>query len=67
MIGICIPWKSAHVSTGNKNRKIWEDHISYINALENFLNSANDTYNFICGDMNQRIPKKNNQMLYMAS
>ncbi|MBO4439114.1 MAG: endonuclease/exonuclease/phosphatase family protein [Spirochaetaceae bacterium] len=58
IIGVCIPWKSAHVSTGNKNRKIWEDHISYINALESFLNSTNGIYNFICGDMNQRIPRK---------
>jgi len=57
MIGVCIPWKSAHVSTGNKNRKLWEDHISYIQALKNYLKEQDIKPQIICGDMNQRIPK----------
>lgn len=54
--GVCIPWKSAHVSTGNKNRKIWEDHISYIDALKAYLEKQDTKYQIVCGDMNQRIP-----------
>ena len=57
IIGICIPWKSAHTSTGLKNKKIWEDHISYIDALNNYLNNDNAPKQIICGDMNQRIPQ----------
>ena len=54
--GVCIPWKSAHVSTGNKNRKIWEDHVSYLDALKVYLEKQNSECQIICGDMNQRIP-----------
>ena len=28
-IGVCIPWKMAHVSTGRKDRKQREDHLSF--------------------------------------
>ncbi len=56
IIGVCIPWKSAHVSTGMKNKKIWEDHISYIDALNEYLEKDTNPKQIICGDMNQRIP-----------
>ena len=29
VIGVCIPWQSAHTNTGHKNRKNWEDHERY--------------------------------------
>ena len=57
IVGVCILWKSAHVSTGNKNRKLWEGHLSYISGLERFLQGRTDDFQIICGDMNQRIPK----------
>lgn len=33
IVGVCVPWFDAHVSTGNTNRKCWEDHIAYLRAL----------------------------------
>ena len=54
IIGICIPWRFAHVSTGRKDRKPWEDHLSFIKNLS-FSNEK--TINL--GDFNQNIPKKN--------
>ena len=53
IIGVCIPWRFAHVSTGRKDRKPWEDHLSF---MEN-LNIENQR-TILLGDFNQNIPKK---------
>ena len=54
IIGLCIPWRFAHVSTGRKYRKPWEDHLSFIQNL-----SFSNQKTIILGDFNQNIPKKN--------
>ena len=54
IIGLCIPWRFAHVSTGRKDRKPWEDHLSFIQNL-----SFSNEKTIILGDFNQNIPKKN--------
>ena len=36
-IGVCIPWQSAHVSTGRKDRKSWEDHLIYCRGLTRII------------------------------
>ena len=51
-VGICIPWRFAHVSTGRKDRKPWEDHLTFI---ENLRITKNKT--ILMGDFNQHIPK----------
>ena len=56
IIGLCIPWRFAHVSTGRKDRKPWEDHLSFIQNL-----SFSNQKTIIIGDFNQIIPKKINQ------
>lgn len=28
-VGVCIPWSAAHVSSGRRDRKIWEEHLLY--------------------------------------
>ena len=56
IIGLCIPWRFAHVSTGRKDRKPWEDHLSFIQNL-----SFSNQKTIILGDFNQIIPKKINQ------
>ena len=62
IIGLCIPWRFAHVSTGRKDRKPWEDHLSFIQNL-NFPNQKT----IILGDFNQNIPKKNQPEIAFAS
>ena len=62
VIGICIPWRFAHVSTGRKNRKPWEDHLSFI---QNLYFSNNKT--IILGDFNQNIPKQNQPEIAFSS
>lgn len=58
-IGVCIPWHDAHVSTGQKNKQRWQDHLTYLQELSPTIQSylANDTPLCIMGDYNQRIPK----------
>jgi exonuclease III len=58
-IGVCIPWKDAHVRTGNKDRKTWEELLCYIEALNEIIPKYLKTGDKICllGDFNQRIPR----------
>ena len=62
IIGLCIPWRSAHVSTGRKDRKPWEDHLSFIQNL-----TLSHQKTIILGDFNQNIPKKNQPEIVFSS
>ena len=62
IIGLCIPWRFAHVSTGRKDRKPWEDHLSFIQNL-----SFSNEKTIIIGDFNQNIPKKNQPEIVFSS
>ena len=62
IIGICIPWRFAHVSTGRKDRKPWEDHLSFIQNL-----SFSNEKTIILGDFNQYIPKTNQPEIVFSS
>lgn len=57
VIGVCIPWRHAHVRTGLKNRSLWEDHLRYLDGLRDILSSTDDR-SMVLGDFNQRIPRK---------
>ena len=66
VIGVCIPWQSAHTTTGNKNRKHWEDHKTYLTHLAPLITSQG-TPLIVAGDFNQRIPKaRQPQQIYEA-
>jgi len=56
VIGVCIPWQSAHTTTGNKNRKNWEDHEMYLTHLAPLIKSEGIPL-IVGGDFNQRIPQ----------
>lgn len=55
-VGVCIPWKNAHVLTGRKDRHQWEDHIAYLEGLSAALAAAGDRGVVLLGDFNQTIP-----------
>ena len=57
IVGVCIPWKDAHVKTGKKDKKPWEEHIDYLTELKSILPNLNEQI-LVMGDFNQRIPKK---------
>lgn len=55
-MAVCIPWRDAHVYTGRKDRKIWEDHMSYLDGLQTLINSDGGPL-VVAGDFDQRIPR----------
>ena len=58
-VGVCIPWRDAHVSSGKRDKKPWEDHLAYCRGLGRVLArySADGMPKCILGDYNQRIPR----------
>ncbi len=58
-IGVCIPWKDAHVRTGNRNCEPWSEHLSYIACMTPVLQKYCSEPEPVCmlGDYNQRIPQ----------
>lgn len=56
VVGICIPWRDAHVRTGRRDRQPWEDHFEYLRALTTYLSSI-ERRTLVIGDFNQRVPK----------
>jgi len=58
MAGLCIPWSHAHVATGRRDRKIWQDHQTYLFGLEHFLGRESfEIPTILAGDFNQTIPR----------
>jgi endonuclease/exonuclease/phosphatase family metal-dependent hydrolase len=58
-VGVCIPWRDAHVSSGRKDRQPWEDHMAYLVGLTGILKRYSEQSVPVCllGDYNQRIPR----------
>ena len=58
-VGVCIPWSNAHVQTGRKDRKAWQDHLAFLEGLRMLLSKYQKERVPICvlGDFNQRIPR----------
>lgn len=59
-VGVCIPWRDAHVKTGRRDRNPWEDHLLYCRELGRILKTFSRSELPICvlGDYNQRIPRQ---------
>jgi exonuclease III len=58
-IGVCIPWRDAHVSTGHRDRARWEDHRAFLAGLRGVVRGFEEAGEPVCllGDFNQRVPK----------
>jgi endonuclease/exonuclease/phosphatase family metal-dependent hydrolase len=55
MIGVCIPWRMAHVSSGRRDRRPWLDHEAFLVGLERILSREPTSQNLlVVGDFNQR-------------
>ncbi|QIG54496.1 endonuclease/exonuclease/phosphatase family protein [Altererythrobacter sp. BO-6] len=57
MIGVCIPWRDAHVRTGRRDREPWQDHLTYLDGLGPLLEDRT-TRTVLLGDFNQRMPRR---------
>lgn len=56
-IGVCIPWKDAHVRTGHKDRQPWQDHLAFLGALPAAIQTGESEPCVLLGDFNQRLPR----------
>lgn len=57
VIGVCIPWRDAHVHGGRKDRKAWEDHEAWLEAFERLPWRRTTDRMVVLGDFNQRVPQ----------
>jgi endonuclease/exonuclease/phosphatase family metal-dependent hydrolase len=57
--GVCIPWRDAHVRTGRRDRKAWQDHLSFLEHLGPIVAQQISAAAPLCllGDFNQRVPR----------
>lgn len=57
VVAVCIPWAAAHVSTGRRNRKRWDEHLEFCATLLKVLREA-PPHTVVVGDFNQAIPRR---------
>ena len=57
IIGVVIPYHMSNVTTGTRNRSLWELHQHYLDALPTITSSLPGA-SIVLGDFNQRIPSK---------
>jgi hypothetical protein len=58
VVGVCVPWHAAHVSTGRCDRSMWQDHGDYLATLGSVIDdqSRHGLPVVVAGDFNQRAP-----------
>jgi endonuclease/exonuclease/phosphatase family metal-dependent hydrolase len=56
VIGVCIPWRDAHVSSGRRDREPWQDHCAYLAGLARIVARSSGPL-IVVGDFNQRVPR----------
>jgi endonuclease/exonuclease/phosphatase family metal-dependent hydrolase len=56
VVGVCIPWRDAHVRTGRKERQPWQDHQQYLAGLADVLSRVEGPA-IVLGDFNQKVPR----------
>lgn len=57
VVGVCLPWRDAHVTSGRRDRAWWEEHIAFLERLTAILTSQPRPL-ILAGDMNQQIPRR---------
>lgn len=58
LMGVCIPWAAAHVTTGRRDAAPWQEHLQFLEALGILLQDDPPLMPLVVmGDFNQRIPR----------
>jgi hypothetical protein len=57
VVGVCIPWPMARVATPPKDRRPWQEHITYCLELPAVLGRYGGEQVVVAGDFNQRVPR----------
>lgn len=59
VLGVCIPWTSAHVTTGRRDATNWSEHLECCDQIEELAASFDPGIpTIVAGDFNQRIPRQ---------
>ena len=58
VVGLCTPWRNAHMRTGRKDRKPWQDHEAWLAGFERMRCRIPASRTIVLGDFNQRIPRR---------
>jgi endonuclease/exonuclease/phosphatase family metal-dependent hydrolase len=72
VLGVCIPWRDAHVRNGRRDRRPWQEHLMYLKVLRHVV--ARELHNgplVVAGDFNQsfqsrRAPAPGREALALA-
>jgi hypothetical protein len=60
VLAVCIPWREAHVRSGRRDRKGWDEHIDFCDVLgSQIADAVTDGPTVVAGDFNQRVPRVN--------
>ncbi len=59
VLAVCIPWASAHVSTGRRAATSWSEHLECCDQIEKLAAQFDPrTPTIVAGDFNQRVPRR---------
>ena len=56
VLGVCIPWSDAHVTSGRRDQTRWEEHGKFISGLGKILEAMEEPA-VLAGDFNQADPR----------
>ena len=57
VFGVCIPWASSNTPRFGGERRLWEDHLSFLDSLRSQLSNLTAS-TLLLGDFNQRLPRR---------
>ena len=58
LIAVTIPWRDAHVRTGRKDKRPWDDHLLYLHGLRPLIAGLDRSAPaLVLGDFNQNVPR----------
>ena len=60
VMGVCIPWANSRVRGTEVKRRMWEDHLQYLDGLSDVLDRTPAERLIVVGDFNQRIQQGGN-------
>lgn len=67
VVGVCIPWRDAHVKYCQKDSKQWQEHERWLSAFETLHYRQATERTIVLGDFNQTIPRRGqNKRVYEA-
>ncbi len=58
VVGVCIPWRDAHLNSGRKDREPWQEHRAWLARFGELVYAGAQSRTIVLGDFNQRIPRK---------